>query len=449
MSPWRRSQNHHALAGGFLKLLGIIRILVIVGFGCFVLGFAFREGGFELAGQADGQREVRFGRLEVLDHVFGADACEHRVNQFGVGGGVEQDGFLESRHRFAGERAAHRQPDVVNVAGRNVVAADFFGDAAARIRPEDVPAGAFKHDAAAVEEEALAGADFQEAVCQGTISYRVADAEALASRIDFSLDLDTGLYAEEPLDQIADRLTQLAQQHVWGVVSRATLAEILATGVGPLRDAIGAGLDADGDLAAMGLAIVSIRVSRIQPDATVEKALQTPTRETIQQQADEATFARRALAVEKERAIAENELQNRIELARRQAHLVDQEGLNERRRAEEAAAAARIEAEGAAARTRITSAASAESLHAIEGERVALEKERIAAYGALPPNALLALAAREFAAKIERIEHLNLSPDMLSPFLADLAAAGAARLGGTGTGTAARVRPAATAKGSK
>jgi hypothetical protein len=112
---------------------------------------------------------------------------------------------------------------------------------------------------------------------------------------------------------------------------------------------------------------------------------------------------------------------------------VDQEGLNERRRAEETAAAARIESEGAADRTRITAAATAESLHAVEGERLALEKERIAAYGALPPNALLALAAREFAAKIERIEHLNLSPDMLSPFIADLAAAGAAHLNATGT----------------
>jgi hypothetical protein len=275
-------------------------------------------------------------------------------------------------------------------------------------------------------------ADFQEAVCQGTISYRVADAEALAARIDFSLDLETGLYSENPLDQISDRLTQLAQQHVWGIVSRATLADLLASGVDQLRDAISDGLAADADLEAMGLAIVSVRVSRIQPDATVEKALQTPTRESIQQQADEATFSRRALAVEKERAIAENELQNRIELARRLAHLVDQEGLNERRRAEENVAAARIEAEGAAARTRITAAASAESLHAIEGERVALEKERIAAYGALPPNALLALAAREFASKIERIEHLNLSPDLLSPFLADLAAAGAARLNAGG-----------------
>ena len=270
--------------------------------------------------------------------------------------------------------------------------------------------------------------DFQEAVCQGTVSYRVADAEALAARVDFSLDLDEGLYMEDPLGQISDRLTQLAQQHVWAIVNRSTLGDILANGVEQLRAAIISGLEADTDLRAMGLEIVSVRVSGIAPDAVVEKALQTPARESIQQQADEATFGRRALAVEKERAIAEAELQNRIELAKRTERLVEQEGLNERRHAEEVAAAARIEAEAAAERTRIGAAASAESLHAIEGERVALEKERITAYGALPPAALLALAAREFAAKIERIEHLNLSPDMLSPFIADLAAAGASRL---------------------
>ena len=36
--------------------------------------------------------------------------------------------------------------------------------------------------------------DFQEAVCQGVITYRVADPEALAARINFGLELDTGLY---------------------------------------------------------------------------------------------------------------------------------------------------------------------------------------------------------------------------------------------------------------
>jgi hypothetical protein len=195
----------------------------------------------------------------------------------------------------------------------------------------------------------------------------------------------------------------------------------MANGVEQLRDAIGGLARDDPGLRAMGLEVVSVRVSSIAPDATVEKALQTPTRESIQQQADEATFSRRALAVEKERAIAENELQNRIELARRQAQLVDQEGRNERRRAEEAAAAARIEAEGSPP-TELASPPPLPPRACTPSKASAWRSKRSGSphTAPSPPNALLALAAREFAAKIERIEHLNLSPDMLSPFLADL-----------------------------
>ena len=42
--------------------------------------------------------------------------------------------------------------------------------------------------------------------------------------------------------------------------------------------------------------------------------MQTPAREAIQQDAERATFERRALAVEKEAAIGENELANQVEL---------------------------------------------------------------------------------------------------------------------------------------
>ena len=66
----------------------------------------------------------------------------------------------------------------------------------------------------------------------------------------------------------------------------------------------------------------------------------------MQQDADKATFERRATAVEHERAIAENELQNQIELARREEQLVTQQGQNERSRATERAAAGQIEGRG-------------------------------------------------------------------------------------------------------
>ncbi|MBM4408061.1 MAG: band 7 protein [Chloroflexi bacterium] len=270
--------------------------------------------------------------------------------------------------------------------------------------------------------------DFQDAVVQGVITYRVTNPEAIAERVDFSLDMKSGAYLRTPLEQLADRFTQLAQQHVWAVVTATPLADLLRNGVEQLRGAIATGLAADKGLKAMGLEVVSVRVSTVQPDSEVEKALQTPTRERIQQQADEATFARRALAVEKERAIAENELQNRIELARRQSQLVDQEGQNARRQAEEQAAAAKIVAEGMAERARIEAAAQAEVIRAVDGERVAIEKDRVGAYAAVPREALVALAAREFAEKIGSIGHVNLGSDALSPFLADLAAAGVRKL---------------------
>ena len=47
----------------------------------------------------------------------------------------------------------------------------------------------------------------------------------------------------------------------------------------------------------LGLGITSVRVIAVRPEAEVEKALQTPAREQIQQAADRGTFERRAQAV--------------------------------------------------------------------------------------------------------------------------------------------------------
>jgi len=271
-------------------------------------------------------------------------------------------------------------------------------------------------------------ADLQEVVAQGIITYRVTDPDTLASRIDFGIDLATGLHGKTPLDQIAARLTGLAQQHAWAVMASTPLRELVADGVGRLRVQIGAGLAADDGLAGMGLAIASVRVSAVQPSSEVEKALAAPTRERIAADADEAAFARRAAAVDKERAIAENELANRIELARREASLVEQEGANERKKATEIAAASRIAAEGNARTRKIGAEAEAAAIKLVETERNAAEGDRIAVYRDLAPAVLMGLAAREFAGKIETIEHLNLTPDLLSSVLTDLLAAGTRRL---------------------
>ena len=87
-----------------------------------------------------------------------------------------------------------------------------------------------------------------------------------------------------------------------------------------------------------------------------------------------------------------------------------------------------IAADGQAHIRRIAAEADAEAIKLVESERNAAESERIAVYRDLAPAVLMGLAAREFAGKIETIEHLNLTPDLLGTVLTDLISAGTRRL---------------------
>ncbi len=282
-------------------------------------------------------------------------------------------------------------------------------------------------------------ADFQDVTVQGVVTYRVTDSKTLARRVDFSVDLALGNYREQPLEKLSLLLTQLAQQLAADYLVATPIRNILSQGYEPIRDRITEGLGADPGLEAMGLEIVSVRVASIKPTADLEKALEAPVREKIQQDADEAAFSRRAMAVENERAIQENELKNQIELARREESLIAQRGQNARRSAEEKGEAGKIDAEGKAQRARIdaeaaaecttvASAAEAEALSRVETARAETERQKMEAYGDTPPNVLWGLAARELAGKLHTIEHLNLTPDLLGPALADLLQAGTRRL---------------------
>jgi regulator of protease activity HflC (stomatin/prohibitin superfamily) len=271
-------------------------------------------------------------------------------------------------------------------------------------------------------------ADFQDVVVNGAVVWRVARPEDVARRVDFSVDADAGTYTKEPLDRIAATITQLAGQLASGLLMTTSLRDILKDGIEVIRGVIHDGLTTDPCLAGMGVEIVAVRVASVLPTSEMEKALQMPTREKIQQEADEATFARRALAVDKERAIQENELGNQIELAKREEQLIAQRGQNERRRATETAESKRIEAEAAAKNVKLNAVAQAESIKVLEEAKVNAEKERMDIYRDLPSSAMMGLAARELAGKLQTIEHLTLSPDMLGSMLQRVLGAGAKKL---------------------
>ena len=264
--------------------------------------------------------------------------------------------------------------------------------------------------------------DYQVVTVQGTITWRADNPDALADRVDFTIDLRTGRLRTDPLERIASLLIGLAQYQAARYIEHRDVQSLLAEGAAPIQDGIATGLGADTRLREMGIALVTVRLAAVSPSADLARALEAPTFERAQGSADEASFARRAAAVEKERAIAENELATKIELARRQSALIAQEDENARRTAEAKAAAAAIDAEAIANRIRITETARNQA----EGQQLALLKD-------LDPAILQSLTLRRFADKLTKIDTLNVTPD-LTAALSGLLPRGEGRGEGSRTG---------------
>jgi regulator of protease activity HflC (stomatin/prohibitin superfamily) len=271
-------------------------------------------------------------------------------------------------------------------------------------------------------------ADFQDITVQVTLSYRIADPEMAAQRVNFAISLDSGGWIEQPLQRLDSLWAHWTQHPARSCLAGMPVVDVVREGADRTRTAIEEALRENSQIGDMGLALVSVQVDRVAPTAEMEKALQTPTREEVQQKADEATFQRRALAVENERAIKENELETEIELARRQEELIRQEGANtmldvrqeaERLKFDVEAEVERntLATEGAAHQVRIRTEAEAEARARLleveneaEGRRVELWKEA-------PPSVTLGLALQQFADKVHTIEHLNLTPNLLGDLL--------------------------------
>ncbi len=257
-------------------------------------------------------------------------------------------------------------------------------------------------------------ADRQEVSVQTALTARVIDPARAARRLDFDVDLVTGEWTAQPLQVLRNRLGESAQQFAAQVAAVTALQQLLDDGLRLVREAIVAGLAADGHLAEAGIEVVGVRVIAVRADEELERALQTRIREQAQAEADRATYDRRAQAVDRERAIKENELNNRTELARREAELVELEGANERRRTEHELERERLQDEATREANRLTVDARVDELTRIaEAENSAL-KARLAAFSEAELAAVVAAVAPSVLAALPKVDSLTLTPDLLS-----------------------------------
>ena len=270
--------------------------------------------------------------------------------------------------------------------------------------------------------------DHQDVSVQANVTYRFIDPVSVSGRLDFGLQ-PAGAGPAGGREQVATIIGQLCQSHAIDQLATTTLAESLERGVSQLRGVLTAALRADARIQSTGIEILGVQVLAVRPESDVERALQTPVREELQAEADRAVYERRALAVERERTISENEMASQIELAIRREHLVTQEGANARRQAEEKAAAGLVEAQAAAERKGLGAVADANQIRVVGEATAAREAANMEVYQGVDQATLFALALRDAAGSLPSIGNLTITPDLLSGALAGF-------LGGISAGTA-------------
>jgi regulator of protease activity HflC (stomatin/prohibitin superfamily) len=272
--------------------------------------------------------------------------------------------------------------------------------------------------------------DFQTLSVQGVATWRCVDPKVAAERVDFTVDLRSGAHKGEPVAQIESLVNGLVKSVVEAYIGARDVRAIIEAGVGALVADVESVIASTGRLAPMGIELVGIRLSDLVPSPDLVRALKAPTMEALQMKADEAGFARRAAAVEKESQIAKNELAAKIGLERDNAELIGKKLANEMEETRGKAARDEVAALGAAKQTEVGALAAARQIELVEGAKIAAEKARADILRSLPADTLMADALKEGLAKMGKVNNLTIGPDAMQMIAGAIGKASAAQKDG-------------------
>ncbi|TAK63372.1 SPFH domain-containing protein [Methylobacter sp.] len=273
----------------------------------------------------------------------------------------------------------------------------------------------------------LLTADFQSVTVQGQVSYRIASPEKMAELLNYNLKNDGSTYVSEDPLKLSDRVIHIVQAIVQTKVQNTALRDALKLGqtlVALLREQ----LAENSPLAVLGIALLDVSISAVQPTPETARALEAEAREAILKEADDAIYDRRKSAVEQERTIKEAELQTELSVQQKEQEIEESRILNERtiQRGKAETEREHLQAEIAAEtqRLELVELSSENSRRQADAEAYAIT-ERMKAFRELPvenlkamalakmePEQLLAMAFETLAQNAGKIGELTITPDL-------------------------------------
>src|SRR5476651_666909 len=163
--------------------------------------------------------------------------------------------------------------------------------------------------------------DYQSVNIQGQISYKISKPKQLADVLDFTVN-DYGQYKKNDIEKLNQRIINEAQTATSSYIHGIKLKDAIRSAKA-IEERIIEGLKSSPAVGMLGIEILGANVLGISATPEMARALETDTREKLQQEADQAIYERRNFAVEQERKIKETELNTEIAVEEKQKQIAE------------------------------------------------------------------------------------------------------------------------------
>lgn len=163
--------------------------------------------------------------------------------------------------------------------------------------------------------------DYQTVTIQGQISYKISNPKTLADILDFTVN-ESGKYKKNDIEKLNQRIINEAQTATSSYIHEIKLKDGIRSAKA-IEVKILEGLKSSPAIAMLGIEILGASILAIQATPEMSRALETETREKLQQEADQAIYERRNFAVEQERKIKETELNTEIAIEEKQKQIAE------------------------------------------------------------------------------------------------------------------------------
>lgn len=272
--------------------------------------------------------------------------------------------------------------------------------------------------------------DYQTITIQGQISYKIAQPKTLANVLDFTIN-DKGQYKKNDIEKLGQSIINQAHTSTSSYIHNITLKESIRSAKA-IEEKILEGLQSSQSVALLGIEILGTNVLAVNATPEMTRALETDTREKIEQEADQAIYTRRNFAVEQERKIKESELNTEIAVAEKYKQITEKKmesdvlKADNKRQLREMAVAADIAIE-TQRKQLVQQKTENDKLEAQTQGYVTEEtlkpyrnidwKTLTALNNNTDPSFQISLAFRELAENAEKIGNLNVTPELLDSII--------------------------------